>query len=798
MKNYPEKLWGAGYTIRCGEVNSTWGNSYQLCAKKNKAGKVVFRRAYNYQKGQDTPWVRCINLDEANKLINYLKSNEPIIAQDGLTPVKSGATKVLNFIGTVTDTFTKEDLPIYVSNGGYDRTDATHSLDPKSGKIIKNSLVSSSFPNIAKDNQLNNTGVNIFEISDEVDLKNRIKKKIKKENITALGFFRDIEKQIIDNMPNLGMSPRDKWDQIVYKDKDFFVQISPSSSVYLDMNTSGTLSASLCVKSDLTNSMSKEEFSAIVKDLEKYVYDNFKISINAYSYMPMIRLEYKLVYQKISDDILNKILSNITIDQDIDTAGFVKLFKDIKNQYLIELKKSVPINDISYELEIMIESLINISEEVVNNFAPETLVESSSNTFDRKTIDEYSRYKEATNEALHHMVTADIHFNVIPKCFDGNRSIIKLFSDDLKHDKTAPEDPRWLKIIYVSYNNRTTQDFLRELSSRDYNATLLDTKLDGYKDVIEVDISKLQYEEDSYVEELDYSLDEDYKWIFDTIRVHVIDTYKGSSWNQELEMVNNSINDTITSYRKTLGRGYRIEYIGPGKMHRNKAMTKDNDPDIDLIWTAKDGSKAYRVFTDAGFDKLNVKINKDLKIAFDNYEYIVLKETSGKIYLIELGSRAKSRRKAVYNILESNSNDLKPIVSEIITLITDKNLLDLLNAYSAEIYNPDNSKKNIIDLAEEFYLKFSSDSKLKAARSIILNLIDIDKDINPWDYDSTSEIIFVKMLVESENEVTDYLIDFKNYIENENHSLKKLLPKINNLIDIFDKELASYEFIESM
>ena len=147
MKNYPNKLWGAGYIIRCGQVDPIWSNSYQLCAKKNRAGKIVFRRVYNYQKGQDTPWVRCINLDEANKLINYLKSNEPIIAQDGLTPVKSGATKVLNFVGTVTDTFTKEDLPIYVSNGGYDRTDATHSLDPKSGKIIKNSLVSSSFPN---------------------------------------------------------------------------------------------------------------------------------------------------------------------------------------------------------------------------------------------------------------------------------------------------------------------------------------------------------------------------------------------------------------------------------------------------------------------------------------------------------------------------------------------------------------------------------------------------------------------------------------------------------------------------
>ena len=116
MKNYPEKLWGAGYTIRCGDVNSFWHNSYQLCAKRNKAGKIVFTRVYNYFKGKNTPWVRCINLDEANKLINYLKSNEPIIAQDGLTPVKSGATKVLNFLGTVTDTFTKEDLPIYLSN----------------------------------------------------------------------------------------------------------------------------------------------------------------------------------------------------------------------------------------------------------------------------------------------------------------------------------------------------------------------------------------------------------------------------------------------------------------------------------------------------------------------------------------------------------------------------------------------------------------------------------------------------------------------------------------------------------
>ena len=52
--------------------------------------------------------------------------------------------------------------------------------------------------------------------------------------------------------------------------------------------------------------------------------------------------------------------------------------------------------------------------------------------------------------------------------------------------------------------------------------------------------------------------------------------------------------------------------------------------------------------------------------------------------------------------------------------------------------------------------------------------------------------MFVKMLVESESEFVDYLIDLKDYIiEYENDNLKNLLPKINNLIDKFDKELAS-------
>ncbi len=476
---------------------------------------------------------------------------------------------------------------------------------------MKNYPVNTPFPNITNDIELNTTKIDISDIKDENDLKDRIKKRIKKypNNIIPDNFFYDTGKQISNTIPSLGISPENEWYQIVYKDKDFIVQICPTLAVYLSMDNSGTLNARIDVESDFTDSIYDEEFYTIAKDIEKYVYDNFKTVVTATYAGSIIELSKKFIYQKISENILNKILSNITIDQNIDTAGFVKLFKDIKNQYLIELKKSVPINELSNELETMIDSLITISKEVVDNFIEDSLVESSSDTFDRKTIDEYSRYKEATNEALHHIVTADIHFNVIPKCFDGNRSIIKLFSDDLKHDKTAPEDPKWLKIVYVSYNKKTTQDFLRELSSRNYDATLLNTKLDGYKDVIEVDISKLQYEEDSYVEELDYSLDEDYKWIFDTIRVHVIDTYKGSSWNQELEMINNSINDTINSYRKTLGRGYRIEYIGPGKMHRNKAMTEDNDPDIDLIWTAKDGSKAYRVFTDAGFDKLNLKIN---------------------------------------------------------------------------------------------------------------------------------------------------------------------------------------------
>ena len=89
-----------------------------------------------------------------------------------------------------------------------------------------------------------------------------------------------------------------------------------------------------------------------------------------------------------------------------------------------------------------------------------------------------------------------------------------------------------------------------------------------------------------------------YKWIFDTLRVYVVDNYNGNGWETEIPVINNSVLDSIKDYKKTLGKGYWIDYLGPGKMHRNDEIKEEynNSPSIKIY--DKAGVTAYLISAD--------------------------------------------------------------------------------------------------------------------------------------------------------------------------------------------------------
>lgn len=77
---------------------------------------------------------------------------------------------------------------------------------------------------------------------------------------------------------------------------------------------------------------------------------------------------------------------------------------------------------------------------------------------------------------------------------------------------------------------------------------------------------------DNYV----ISLQEEYKYTYDTIFVYVTNRHDGGGWNQELKVINNSISDTIKQYKSQLGYGYWVEYQGPGKKHPTHGVQQLN------------------------------------------------------------------------------------------------------------------------------------------------------------------------------------------------------------------------------
>ena len=132
-KNFPNEIWGSGYSIRNGLPNG-WHNSNMLVARKLKDGKIKWNDVYNYSKSAGTPWVRCPSSLDASRLINYLQS-EGIYPKGQLNSVKNGNTQKLILLTVLEEPSTGEEIPVYVASGDYDPTNLKWYLDKETGDI---------------------------------------------------------------------------------------------------------------------------------------------------------------------------------------------------------------------------------------------------------------------------------------------------------------------------------------------------------------------------------------------------------------------------------------------------------------------------------------------------------------------------------------------------------------------------------------------------------------------------------------------------------------------------------------
>jgi hypothetical protein len=141
------------------------------------------------------------------------------------------------------------------------------------------------------------------------------------------------------------------------------------------------------------------------------------------------------------------------------------------------------------------------------------------------------------------MALAHIGMYVIPDVWNGEKNI-KNWSVE-KDRLTDDDDPRWLTITLICPSSAkiTNTGLLLRLKECGFNNVEV---RHGIHNQYDIDLRDFQYEEDSIVED-----NNSYKWVFDTIRVYVADTYNGGGWTQELELIDNDINKTLKAYKKT-------------------------------------------------------------------------------------------------------------------------------------------------------------------------------------------------------------------------------------------------------
>ena len=211
------------------------------------------------------------------------------------------------------------------------------------------------------------------------------------------------------------------------------------------------------------------------------------------------------------------------ISTDSDLAYVLKYNSSLKSKLFLELKKSIP--SMSYvDVELKSNGISNIP--II--------------------------YFELNRSLTSYSIEKEIIFKDI--VIDENITTVELD-----------------KIIDIVYNK--ILDILSELIDKDIKNKVFN---DIFEDLGNKITAIMEYFSKTTSTETFLEDAREYKWLYKTIHVYVSNTYDGGGWECEIPVVNNSINDSIKEYKKSLGRGYWVEYLEPGKMELNPKYKKDS------------------------------------------------------------------------------------------------------------------------------------------------------------------------------------------------------------------------------
>lgn len=256
-----------------------------------------------------------------------------------------------------------------------------------------------------------------------------------------------------------------------------------------------------------------------------------------------------------------------------------------------------------------------------------------------------------------------------------------------------------------------------------------------------------------------------YKWIFDTLRVYVVDNYNGNGWETEIPVINNSVLDSIKDYKKTLGKGYWIDYLGPGKMHRNDEIKEEynNSPVIKIY--DKAGVTAYLISADNETECINEisklvdsdpqtlkssSFGENLSNVLDYlrpkyHDYILIKKADTGSLLLAVVHRES---KALITI--EGDVSYSPLVELI------------LNPFLYDILESNDVKSEWMTHASYFRDIFTGTDYEKACW-ILKTTLKLESILFPFSYDDDAEdSIACRMMYEPE----DFVIDLTDHINN--------------------------------
>lgn len=308
------------------------------------------------------------------------------------------------------------------------------------------------------------------------------------------------------------------------------------------------------------------------------------------------------------------------------------------------------------------------------------------------------------------------------------------------------------------------------------------------------DINYKYGEKDDVLEELitrqtansrNASIDEDYKWLYDTLIVWVTNTYEGNGWEAEIPVINNNISDSIKDYKKVLGKGYWIEYLKPGKMHYNKNAEKDMTEDIN--------NKRELIYNDPKVRAFKLSKDDQLLDVYDvsnSSKSYILVETINNKFIIELWNNE------LYYINDLSKNtytDLGILGYSIVDPYLYMFIKDAALDISPLTQNPTylNPKKYYFDVIEAFRDKFKS--RYNEAAELFNDIVRQLTDENLWAEDRREEYRVASLMISAPYKLIIQL----NKLSNESGWTSYSKSYIKDLADRAEAFLDPTEIVEN-